>query len=554
MSLKKSPRSTSSNAGASPPPGRRRRPGWPLRPQVQAWPNRRRRSVARDERGVGEQVTDHGSIEAEELLHCRRIEADLPAHRVRSRCHGLGAPGQQRLHSPGDSAPPTCIAHARSLARRSLVDPVLTPVRWRPYLGRRECGPRPTRTQESVPASRPGKPATFPAGRCGGHRRAGRPGPPGPPCSPGGPGRAATPGTSGARWRSTTGRRCAPWRPAGTTCGSAPSIRPAPSASTNCRVHCGCRPSRSGSSASTCGRVLPQAVEGALTVLVLYRAVRRLAGPVAAMVAAAVLVVSPATMTLDRGNIPDTLMVLCLVLAADATTTAILGGRWRSMLLAGLWVGLAFQAKMLEAWLVLPAIAVAVLVAGPGSAGAARRRHRRPGVGAAAVVSLLWMTIVALTPAAGRPYVDGGQRLRLRPGVRLQRPRPGRPTRPTRSWPAPWSRPCSQASRHRPGTGCSPPPTAATPAGCCRWPCWRPPSCGCAAAAPGGSAAGGRHRVGTVADCTGGGVHRQHGHELLLRRRPLAGGGGADRDRSRISLGASAEGVDRHRGQRSWWW
>ena len=110
--------------------------------------------------------------------------------------------------------------------------------------------------------------------------------------------------------------------------------------------------------------MLPQAVAGALTVLVLYHAVRRLAGPLAGIVAAVVLAASPATMTLDRGNVPDTVMVLLVVLAADSTVTAILTGRWRSAVMAGVWVSLAFQAKMIEAWLVLPALGLAYLVAG----------------------------------------------------------------------------------------------------------------------------------------------------------------------------------------------
>ena len=101
--------------------------------------------------------------------------------------------------------------------------------------------------------------------------------------------------------------------------------------------------------------VAPQAVEGVLTVLVLYRAVQRLAGPAAGLIAAAVIAVSPATVALNRGNISDSLMILLLVLAADAVSAAITSGSWRRLLLAGLWVGFAFQAKMIEAWLVLPA-------------------------------------------------------------------------------------------------------------------------------------------------------------------------------------------------------
>ena len=68
--------------------------------------------------------------------------------------------------------------------------------------------------------------------------------------------------------------------------------------------------------------VLPQVIEGALTILVLYHAVRRLAGPGGGLLAAGILAVSPATVALNRGNVSDTLMILLAVLAADATVTA----------------------------------------------------------------------------------------------------------------------------------------------------------------------------------------------------------------------------------------
>jgi 4-amino-4-deoxy-L-arabinose transferase-like glycosyltransferase len=152
--------------------------------------------------------------------------------------------------------------------------------------------------------------------------------------------------------------------------------------------------------------VAPQVVEGMGSVLVLYRVVRRLAGPAAGIIAAAVLVASPATVALNRGNIPDTLMILLLLLAADATVRAAVTGRARSLIWAGALVGLAFQAKMIEAWLVLPALALAYLSAARGS----RRLHglRLALAGAvAAAVSLAWMLVVALWPASSRPYVDG---------------------------------------------------------------------------------------------------------------------------------------------------
>jgi len=152
--------------------------------------------------------------------------------------------------------------------------------------------------------------------------------------------------------------------------------------------------------------ILPQVIEGILTVLVLYRAVRRLAGPTAGLIAALVLAVSPATVALNRENISDSLLILLLVLAADAVSGAIAGGTLGRLILAGLWVGLAFQAKEIEAWMVLPALALAYLLSGPGPA---LRRAGQLAVAAVilALVSVSWMTAVSLVPAADRPYVDG---------------------------------------------------------------------------------------------------------------------------------------------------
>ena len=154
--------------------------------------------------------------------------------------------------------------------------------------------------------------------------------------------------------------------------------------------------------------VLPQVVEGVLSVLILFRIVRRLCGPSAGILAAVVLAISPATVALNRGNISDTLMILLLLLAADSAVTAVMTGRWSSTILAGIWVGLAFQAKMIEAWIVLPALWLIYLIVAVGS-----WRQRLLRIGAlsvmAAVMSLTWMAAVTLAPNSSRPYVDGSQ-------------------------------------------------------------------------------------------------------------------------------------------------
>ena len=153
--------------------------------------------------------------------------------------------------------------------------------------------------------------------------------------------------------------------------------------------------------------VLPQVIEGVLTVLVLYRTVRRVAGAGAGLVAAVVMAGSPVVILLDRGNISDSLLILLLVLAADATLRACRSGQLRSLLWAGVLVGFAFQAKMLQAWLVLPALFLAYLVAAPAASFSRRVWHLAATTLAVAVVSLSWMSVASLVPESSRPYVDG---------------------------------------------------------------------------------------------------------------------------------------------------
>lgn len=151
---------------------------------------------------------------------------------------------------------------------------------------------------------------------------------------------------------------------------------------------------------------LPQVLEGVASVLVLYRLVRRWAGVNAALIASGAFLVTPVAVGLFRTAVEDPAFTLCVLLAADATQRAAHSGRLRPLVLAGVWVGVGFQAKMLEAWALLPALGAVYLLAAPV---ALRKRLAHLAVaGAVAVaVSLSWMIAVTLTPAKDRPYVDG---------------------------------------------------------------------------------------------------------------------------------------------------
>jgi 4-amino-4-deoxy-L-arabinose transferase-like glycosyltransferase len=97
----------------------------------------------------------------------------------------------------------------------------------------------------------------------------------------------------------------------------------------------------------------PQALEGVAAVGVLYTTVRRWFGPPAAIIAAAVLAVTPVATLMFRFDNPDALLVLVLTLTAHATTRAVESGRTRWVVLAGALLGLGYLTKMLQAFLAL---------------------------------------------------------------------------------------------------------------------------------------------------------------------------------------------------------
>jgi len=155
---------------------------------------------------------------------------------------------------------------------------------------------------------------------------------------------------------------------------------------------------------SSWSMLLPEAVAGAGSVLILHRLVRRWIGDVAAHLAALGFALTPVAALMFRFNNPDALLTLLGLGAAWALWAAIETGRTRHLLLAGALTGLAFDAKMLQAFLIVPALTIAYLWAGPPRLG--RRVLQLLAAGATLLVSAAWwVVIVALWPSASRPYI-----------------------------------------------------------------------------------------------------------------------------------------------------
>src|SRR5260370_23692848 len=153
---------------------------------------------------------------------------------------------------------------------------------------------------------------------------------------------------------------------------------------------------------------LPQALAGVLSVLLLYHLVRRHFGVVAGLLAALAMAISPISVLTNRNNTIDSTLVLVMLLGAWAVLQAAERGKLRWLLLCAVFVGLGFNIKMLEAYLVVPAYGLLYLLAAPRRIWI-RVAHLALAALLMLTISLSWAVAVDLTPAASRPYVGSSQ-------------------------------------------------------------------------------------------------------------------------------------------------
>ncbi|MEE3394043.1 MAG: glycosyltransferase family 39 protein [Lachnospiraceae bacterium] len=175
--------------------------------------------------------------------------------------------------------------------------------------------------------------------------------------------------------------------------------------------------------------LLPQAIMGVLTVWLLYACIRRSYGHWAGIFAGSALALTPIACLMFRFNNPDALLMLLLVACVYCVLRAIgtdneadavnadTGGidirkknnkRTRWMAAAGVCMGFAFLTKQLQAFLILPAIGAAFLIASP--TGWKRKvLDTLAAFGALIVSSGWWVLLTVLVPADKRPYIGGSQ-------------------------------------------------------------------------------------------------------------------------------------------------
>ncbi|MDR3583797.1 MAG: glycosyltransferase family 39 protein [Desulfosporosinus sp.] len=150
--------------------------------------------------------------------------------------------------------------------------------------------------------------------------------------------------------------------------------------------------------------ILPQALAGVISVWIIYYLVKRTFGSFAGLVAALCLAVTPIFVASSRNNTIDNLLVLALLLACWTLFIAAEKGKFKYLILSLVLVGIGFNIKMVEAYMVAPALYITYLLSATLPFNK-RIKHLVIGTVVLLGVSLSWALITDLVPAGDRPYI-----------------------------------------------------------------------------------------------------------------------------------------------------
>ena len=144
-----------------------------------------------------------------------------------------------------------------------------------------------------------------------------------------------------------------------------------------------------------------------------------------AALTALTLAVMPVTISTERNNTIDGLLVFVLLLAGWAVWKAVQSGKFRYLLLGAFIVGLGFNIKMLQAYMIIPAI-YALYFFGAKHGWWTRIWHLGVATVLLIAVSLSWTIAVDLVPEENRPFIGSSEDTRKRSWFSRARPTPAR--------------------------------------------------------------------------------------------------------------------------------
>jgi 4-amino-4-deoxy-L-arabinose transferase-like glycosyltransferase len=150
--------------------------------------------------------------------------------------------------------------------------------------------------------------------------------------------------------------------------------------------------------------ILPQALAGVISVWVIYKIVKRSFGTLAALISSLCLAITPIFVADSRNNTNDNLLVLALLLACWVLSIAAEKGYLKLLILSLVLVGIGFNIKMLQAYMIVPALYITYLLSTAVS-WKKRMGHLVLGTIVLLITSLSWAFIVDLVPEENRPFI-----------------------------------------------------------------------------------------------------------------------------------------------------
>ncbi len=150
--------------------------------------------------------------------------------------------------------------------------------------------------------------------------------------------------------------------------------------------------------------LFPQALASILSVYLIYRFIGKRFGMQSGFVAALALAVTPIFVAVSRNNTMDATLIVLMLIASGQAVLAAEKSSLRHLLVAAIIIGLGFNVKMLQAYMVVPAIYLTYLVVSKQSL-VKKIRDCAISFAVLVVISLSWITIVDWTPTSERPYI-----------------------------------------------------------------------------------------------------------------------------------------------------
>ncbi|SKA95174.1 Dolichyl-phosphate-mannose-protein mannosyltransferase [Caloramator quimbayensis] len=150
--------------------------------------------------------------------------------------------------------------------------------------------------------------------------------------------------------------------------------------------------------------ILPEALSTVISTAIVYHIVKRSFGKNAGLISALIFSTTPILIAVSRTNNLDASLIMVLLLAVWAAIVAAERGSLKHLLISMALVGIGFNIKMLQAYMIIIGLFMLYFFTANISL---RKRIIHTIVSAAVLisVSLSWAVIVDLTPADKRPYI-----------------------------------------------------------------------------------------------------------------------------------------------------